>query len=256
MSSCIQWSFTGAVICYTAAFVLSWSPFQRAACAIFLGGILANGVSVVFRYSSAWPMMPLFQAPAFLPLTIGVLCLHPMLRRKPGNALRLSPILLLAFLALFFPKDYYLPFIHSATPFAHLYLLFGVLGKACLFRASTEAVQLLWLHFRPAAIAPEDPGGAGSVVHWSAWGFGLSSLSVFSGEIWSYLGWGSPIVWDDPTVMSTMSVWCLYACFLHLHLSRSWDLPKRLTVAVAGAVVLFVFTAAAEMGVFQWPNWH
>lgn len=256
MSACIQWSFAGAAICYTAAFALLWSPFQRLAGAVFLGGILANGVSVVFRYSSAWPMMPLFQAPAFLSLAIGVLCLNPMLRRKPGNALRLSPMLLTAYLALLFPKDYYLPFIHSATFFAHLFFLFGIVGKACLFLASVEALQLLWLDSRPAASATDDPGGARGVVHWIAWGFGFLSLSMFSGEMWSYLGWGSPIVWDDPTVMSTMSVWCLYACFLHLHLSRSWDLPRRLTAAVAGAVVLFVFTAAAEMGVFQWPNWH
>jgi len=246
----------GAAVCYTVAFALLWGPFKRPACVSFLVGLAANGVSAVCRYANAWPMLPLYQTPFFLPLLLGVLCVRPMLRQSPGNGLRLFPILYMTFLALFFPKDYYLPFVHSSTLFAHLFLFFGALGKACLFMAAAEAALLLLPLLRSAAISQAGQSLTNGVMRWIAWGFGSLTFSMFAGEIWSYLGWGSPIVWDDPAVLSSLSIWCMVACLLHVHLARSWGLPKRLGLAVAGAVLIFFFTTVAEIGVFQWPKWN
>lgn len=245
--------FQVAAILYVLSLTTLGGRFHGAASVLFLFGLGANLVSLVFRTMEVWPMFPLYQAPFFLPFAIGALSAPAVLRKWRWSSVRLLPVLFTALLALFFPKDYYLPFAQSATIFAHLFFLFGVLGRACFFVASTEAMIL----FIERARDSEAPiGGHATAMRWLPWGFAFLTISLFSGEAWSYLGWGSPVVWDDPSVAATMAIWCYYGCVLHLHLSRNWSSRGRLTATAAGALLVFLFTAVADTGVFQWPLWR
>ena len=76
---------------------------------------------------------------------------------------------------------------------------------------------------------------------------------MFTGEMWSYLGWGTPVVWEDPAITTTMATWFFYICLLHLHLTGSWTTRSRGIYAAAGALVIFVLNCVPELGPFRWP---
>ena len=86
------------------------------------------------------------------------------------------------------------------------------------------------------------------------WGYAFWTLSLFSGEIWSYLGWGTPVVWDDASFTTVMAIWFYYACFLHLHLLKSWDRKKIALFAFAGLPVIIFINFYTEMGRFCFPE--
>jgi ABC-type transport system involved in cytochrome c biogenesis permease subunit len=90
-------------------------------------------------------------------------------------------------------------------------------------------------------------------MRWSVWGFAFWTLSMFSGELWSYLGWGTPVVWDDPAITTVMATWFYYAYLLHLHLTGSWDIRSRTIYAAVGAVVVLSLNCLPEWGPFRWP---
>ncbi len=69
-------------------------------------------------------------------------------------------------------------------------LWFGVLGKACLLICGAWA----WTILRH----DETPGPRRKFSFYLVLGFAFWTLSLFSGEIWSYLGWGIPMVREDP----------------------------------------------------------
>ncbi|RLA97477.1 MAG: hypothetical protein DRG83_15805 [Deltaproteobacteria bacterium] len=77
---------------------------------------------------------------------------------------------------------------------------------------------------------------------------------MFSGELWSYLGWGNPVVWDDATIVMSMATWFYYVALLHLYLLKPWDARKRAYAAVAGLLLVFVFNVLPNLGSFRIPN--
>ena len=172
----------------------------------------------------------------------------------------LSAICFLSLTAVFFPNDFYLPFLKSRTIFSHLFFLPGVMAKACFIIAGIHAVD----HVRLRRTGSDKQAGkpeAGAVLknrswtsQWIVWGFAFWSISMFSGEIWSYLGWGSPVIWDDAAILTAMATWFYYACFLHLHLQKTWDSKRRAYAAVFGAALTLVFNFYPDLGKFQFPD--
>ena len=205
------------------------------------------------RYADSWPLLPLYQGPFFLPLCIGSLSFKILLREKATYTLAVTLICLLALIAVFFPKDFYLPFIQSKTIFSHLFFLFGVMARACFFVASIQAFFYLLQNYPSKKKGPYIDGS--SITRWIIWGFAFLTLSMFCGELWSYLGWGSPVVWEDATIITTMATWFYYGCFLHLHLLKTWNLERRSLFAAFGAPLVFILNCYPEMGKFQVPNW-
>jgi hypothetical protein len=196
-------------------------------------------------------MLPLYQGPFFLSFAVGVGSLRHIFIEGSEGLPHIALIAAIAVLALFFPKDYYLPFFQSNTVFSHLFFLFGVTAKACLLIASVEAGML----FRRRRHGKDlNSHRYGSVSGWITWGFAFLTLSMFAGEMWAYLGWGCPIVWEDSSIAVAMATWCYYACFLHLHLSRRWTSSGRLGFAAAGGLLVLFFTFYTELGPFQWPH--
>lgn len=212
-----------------------------------------NLLAVGLRCHQAWPMLPMHLGPVALPLCLGLFyplaarnC-EPCLRR-PTQRILLAVIVLLTALALCFPKDFYLPFLKSKTLLAHGFLWFGVVGKACFILSAVWAAN---------ALLPCQPSHAISAMgrshRWAALGFSLWTASMFSGELWSYLGWGTPVVWEDPALTLTMAAWFFYGCLLHLHLTRSWSQTHRALYASLGGLVMLTLTCLPDLGPFRIP---
>jgi hypothetical protein len=219
----------------------------------FWPALAANLVAVGVRYAAAWPMLPMYLGNAALPLCLAVLTLW-MRGTDPDTAATRRGVLVLAaaiaLSAVFFPKDFYLPFIKSQTLFAHLFLLFGILGKGCLLAAAAWAVSGL---IRGRAEPDAERYGLHRSLRWTVWGFAFWTGSMFSGELWSYLGWGTPVVWDDPAITTAMATWFFYICLLHLHLTGSWSTRARGIYTAAGALVIFCLNCIPDMGPLRWP---
>ena len=83
--------------------LLPWgiSVFSRC---LFCIGLLANLFSVIGRYYFSWPLMPMYQAPFFLPLFIGILSLKTIWHRQAGLRLLVVVNLHFIFDSRFFPK--------------------------------------------------------------------------------------------------------------------------------------------------------
>jgi hypothetical protein len=210
---------------------------------LFGAGLICNCVSLTLRYWISYPLLPLYQGPFFLPAATGVAGLWLL----PSFTLsRIFIVTLLAGSALFFPNDFYLPVIQFNTLFAHGFFLFGVMGQALFLVAGAAGAAIL---------AGPSPARAGRQVNQALlWGFFFWTLSVFSGGVWSWLGWGSPVVWDDPLMTCAMATWLLYAFLLHLHLTRFSSARARAWALLGGALFVFFFNHGLALGRFHLPR--
>jgi ABC-type transport system involved in cytochrome c biogenesis permease subunit len=154
---------------------------------------------------------------------------------------------LLGMVCWLFPKDFYLPFLKTATVFSHLHLAFTVLGKAAFLLAG------LWggCFFRAGQGSPEVYKRR--LTSLTALGFGFWTLSMFSGEIWSYRGWGLAVVWDDAVIVTFMATWFFFTGILHLYLTRLGTTGTRAALAVAGLVWVLLVNCWSDLGPYRPP---
>ena len=248
-----------AALCYLLSFAAACLPGRgrQAMWGFLSAALLANAAAAGIRYWTAWPMLPMYLGPQALPLCLSVLLLFP----RPGGkdvyvrGVILFLTVLIAFAAVLFPKDFYLPFLQSNTLSAHLFFVFGIAGKGCFLVGAARAFSNL-LYGR----ASRKPGVVGSKelspgrlwLDWTIWGFAFWTLSMFSGELWTYMGWGTPVVWDDPAITTAMATWFFYVCFLHLHLTGTWSLRGRMAYVAAGAPLIMILNIIPELGPFRW----
>jgi hypothetical protein len=248
-----QLSFKLAALLYALSLVVSSRPISAKLFRLLLLPALgANLVSVSWRYWQAWPMLPMYLGPVVLPLCLGLLlCVDGQTAGEPAvRRWLLGVTALLAFMGVCFPKDFYLPFLKSLTPLAHLFLAFGAAAKACfLFASAWALVGLLPIKAGSGRASHYFQRGT----HWTVWGFGWATLSMFAGELWSYLGWGTPVVWDEPAITLTMATWFFYICLLHLHLTGSWSARSRGIYTAAGAIVIVALGSLPDLGPCRWP---
>ncbi|RLA88331.1 MAG: hypothetical protein DRG58_08240 [Deltaproteobacteria bacterium] len=252
MTQVSQTTFYLAAFFYTLSWITALGRCPRVSLVLLAVGLGTNFWSIVCRYVSSWPLLSMFQGPFFLPFFLGVLSFKIILRTPPESLLLISLIFILAGVAILFPKDCYLPFLQSKTVFAHLFFLSGVIARACFFIAAVQA----FVYLCPDSLVkiPAVPRDDLSFIRWIIGGFAFLTLAMFCGEMWSYLGWGSPVLWDDAMITTTMATWFYYVGFLHLHLFKNWSLEKRSCCAAVGALLVFIFNCYPEMGKYQVPN--
>lgn len=216
--------------------------------------VLANAAAVAMRYYYAWPMLPMYLGPAATALFLGTVAIFADNGERKASAKRLLLLLtaLLAATAALFPKDFYLPFLKSKTILSHLFFIFGVAGKGCFLTGSIWAAVGL---FSKQGFGENGPRRSPTdrAFRWTVWGFAFWTLSMFSGEMWSYMGWGAPVVWDEPAIATSMATWFFYVCLMHLHLTRTWSARGRAIYAAAGALVVFCLNFLPELGPFRRP---
>jgi hypothetical protein len=250
LSPCLLWPALAGYGCALLATMFNLN--RRGVDWPMMVAALLCALAFVLRYAAAWPMMPMHLGLVGMAATLGLLaCVGrlragetPQVRLEQG--LTLATLILLLLAALLFPKDFYLPFVRSATPWAHLFLLFAILGKSLLLMAAVRALTLLL--GKQARLTGQQLGSAMTV---SLWGFALLTVSMFCGETWSYLGWGSPVVWQDPAIAAGMVLWFYWVCLLHLHHTRGWRPRHRAVFMVVGGVLVLGFGCHPDLGPFR-----
>jgi len=226
---------------------LTLLPLQKKAWSIFFLclGLTANLVSTMIRHLSVWPLLPMYAEPFSLPFCMAVLAVILICLRKTEQGLYIVPLIIIfSLIGVFFPNDFYLPILKSRTIFSHIFFFFTVAAHACF---AVGAVQALLFVFRK--VEKKSPIFPQFII----WGFFCYSLALFSVQVWSYLGWSSPVVWTNHILTSSAATWFYYACFLHLHLLRKWRAKHRAIFAVAGFVLVFFFNYLPETGKFRMP---
>jgi hypothetical protein len=258
-----QLFFKIATCFYGLSLGIAFLPDRRRSviCFFLCPALIANAAAVLLRYQQAWPMLPMYLGPVALPLCLGVFIFLIRQRDREGTLtgrIILTQILVISLAALLFPKDYYLPFVKSQTIWAHLFFLFGVAGKGCFLVSAAWAMASLSGKKQLTSPTPNTEHRLPVTHHqrtlrWTVWGFAFWTLSMFTGEMWSYMGWGTPVVWEDSAITTTMATWFFYICLLHLHLTGTWTIRSRGVYAAAGALVIFVLNCMPELGPFRWP---
>ncbi len=115
-------------------------------------------------------------------------------------------------------------------------------------------------------------GGVFAILHlrsgerrWDAWSYVSIHMSVIfgvavlvTGSIWAKASWGHWWVWDEPTLVSFLIVFLLYACYQPLRFSIEDPERQAQTAAVfavvAGAFVPVCFTAVRMAESFTHPE--
>ena len=87
-----------------------------------------------------------------------------------------------------------------------------------------------------------------------AWGFALWTPAMFCGELWSWLGWGTAVVWEDPALLLMMAAWFLAVAALHPHFSRTLGLKARAAWTAGCGLGILVLGLLADFGPFR-PLW-
>ncbi len=214
---------------------------------IFFAGLLCNFISLGLRYWICFPMLPLYQGAFFLPFIVGIIGIYYHVFRSnilPGFFL----VNVLAWSACLFPNDFYLPFLQFKTCFAHGFFLLGVIGKSMFLLGGCVAAQVIFSKEKEDIEAIKTMGKIVS------WGFIFWTLSVFAGAAWSWLGWGSPVIWDDPLMATTMATWLLYSLLLHLHLFTFSNIKVRAWCFLGSGFFVFFFNCVTELGQFKLPG--
>lgn len=247
-----EYIFNLSTLLMAISFPLSYLKGRGGAAAfgaMFWAAAIAGLAYIGCRYWAAWPMTPMYLGTAALP---PVLALAAWSASRPVSADQRLFVMrraiglccLVGAASILFPKDFYLPFLKTTSIFSHLHLFFTILGKAALMMAGLWA----WAGLR----ASEDNRAAQAhFQNWLMWGFALWTLGMFAGEIWSYQGWGIPVVWDDAVIVCFMATWFYYIGLLHLHLTRSWSAKSRSLAAMAGIVLILALNCYPDLGPYR-----
>lgn len=205
-------------------------------------------------------MMPMYISSAVLPLFLGLIYIFfYRYMEKPGGRSARRFILFFAFLisalTCLFPKDFYIPFLKSAVIFSHLFLVFGILGKGCFLASTAWSIGGFINACLPQIGDPEKCmiQAEKPAIKWAIGGFAFFTVSMFSGELWSCLVWGTPVIWDDPGLTCVMAAWFFYVGMLHLHLTGAWKLKARTLYAACGGIAVNFFNIMPDTGPFRWP---
>jgi hypothetical protein len=242
-----------SVIFYILSFILSLKSNQLSLIKlILLAGVLANGASVVLRYITALPMSPMYMDAAGILLFLGITVLFT----RKDNLFTLKTatglVSFLSILAVFFPKDYYLPFIKTLTVFSHLFIIFGIAGKGCFLIGGLWGISSLFNQGRSITEEHQKILVKKSFI-WIILGFSLWTLSMFFGELWSYIGWGTPVEWEDPVITTAMAIWFYYIGLLHIHLTNFGNSKWRGIITASGVPVILFLTYLTNLGPYRNP---
>lgn len=230
--------------------VSAWMPgkARRATKPLWWLSAIAGIVYAGLRYWMTWPMTPMFSGSILYPPLLAILgswSLNGADDRSAALVRRwlITSGLVVVLVGVCFPKDFYVPIIKTTSLYAHGVLVFGSLGRASLLIAAGWGLAALCGHDHVMQ----------RMFRWIVWGFGFWTLSLFSGEVWSYSGWGVPMVWEDPTTLTAIGTWLFYVGAIHLHLGGLWSRRARASMSVLGAVLILVLNGGPDMGPLRNP---
>ncbi len=232
-------AYAGSLLCHVL-------QRERGAEWWFAAGFILHTVSQVSRAWFIGILTPnaMLEGITFFPWCLALIAVGLRLARQ-NRALvstTLAPILVFVFVALVYPKGIFPPSPLTGTLFAFLFFLFEVPAHACF--AAGAWFAYLYLRRR------EPQGIFDSFI---LWGFLLYSVAQVVGAIWSYLGWAHLYMWNNRHMQSA-AVWCCYAAYLHLRFMPAWDTRRKSWYAVAGFVLVLVFSYGGHFNEMRMPR--
>lgn len=245
-----RWVLKVEALLLLLALIAAWLPGRagRAANPAWWAAAAVGAWYAGLRYWMTWPMTPMFSGSILFPPLLALLGVPALRggRAEGAPAMRRWLIacgLVVVLVGVCFPKDFYVPIVKTTSLYAHGVLLFGSLGRACLFIAGGWGCAALCGH--------------GNVMQrmfrWMIWGFAFWTLSLFSGEVWSYSGWGVPMVWEDASTLTAIATWLFYVGAIHLHLGGLGSRRMRAGMSVLGVALVLVLNGGPDMGPFRNP---
>jgi hypothetical protein len=245
-----RWVLKIEALLLLLALIYAWMPgkARRIATPLWWLSAMAGIAYAGMRYWMTWPMTPMFSGSILYPpllVMLGSGSLKGADERSAALVRRwlMTSGLVVVLLGVCFPKDFYVPIIKTTSLYAHGVLVFGSLGRACLFIAAGWGLAALCGHTLVMQ----------RMFRWIVWGFGFWTLSLFSGEVWSYSGWGVPMVWEDASTLTAIGTWLFYVGVIHLHLGGVWSRRMRAEMSGLGAVLILVLNGGPDMGPFRNP---
>ncbi len=247
LSACVLHLLTGCLLLRD-----SW---RKAAAAALPVGCGLSAWYCAWRYYHAYPMLPLHLEPAALIAALSLLQTFFFFRDKKrpyGRAREIilqTVIIYLSLSVLLFPKDFYLPFIRSISIWSHFMLWSSAIGRCLLLAGACESlIFLLYKQWRE--------GDRSRILRrclgWCRWGFTFLTLSIFSGEMWCYFGWGTPIIWHDPGITTVMALWLYWVGVLHLHHLKLSG-RQRALLTLGGGLLLLTLGCHPDLGPLRPP---
>lgn len=220
---------------------------------IMLGSLCCTFVVFFDRYLDSLPMMPMHLGMLGITCMVGVIWCCDILadrqyHRSCESIVVLICLLILTAASILFPKDFYLPFVRSISLWAHLFFTLGIIGKGLLLYGGIVPLAYFVENREEGPSLNERISARMKLI---VWGYGILALSMFTGETWSYLGWGTPVVWQDPAITTVIGLWFYWTCFLHLHYMRNWTANRRAVFMVGGGVLVLILGAHPDMGPFR-----
>lgn len=194
-------------------------------------GLAANIVALIGRGYIAGTWYPslmvaeLFILPAIMALM--VVLLFGWGRIVEGR-LALAPFAICCGITMLLPVEAPLPWVKYQTIVAALFFLTEALSFALLVVAGVLAFACL----------VSDKNIEESYSRMILWGFMVFTLCQISGAVWAYLGWSYPFSWSTRHLTSA-SLWCLYAAFIHAHFIGIH--PRLKAMCAAFGIIPFMY---------------
>lgn len=205
--------------------------------ALLLGFVVHSASQVVrcWRFGF-FTLEGAFQIDYFLPWSLAVMVLLHLSRQEESQQSKiltaLWPLGISSLLACCFP-----PSCHAPTPFtptwtAYFFFIFEALAHACFILSGWRAIEYLIKHQHESFFNG-----------YAVWGFVFYSLAQLTGCAWAYLGWGGLFHWGTRHIHSA-ALWCFYCSYLHTPFVKGFNLRKRASFALGGAMLaLLLFFA-------------
>ncbi len=261
-----EWSrrlFDIALFSYVGAMVASFAflAFRRRSLSIVstalgVAGLLANVASIVTRGVAAgrtpWGNMyeysSLLAALAVLVYLVGVEWRAKL--RTLGGFVYAFVVFTMAMAVSFFyvgPQDL-LPALNSYWRQIHVTSMIvasSLLGIGCVITVLYLAKQRLEQR-KPEGALPSAEALDQMAYRFVAFGFAIWTFGVLCGAIWAQQAWGRYWGWDPKETWSFIT-WVVFAGYLHARATSGWKGRRAATVALVGAVCLFVTYYAVNL---------
>ncbi|MBN2041878.1 MAG: cytochrome c biogenesis protein CcsA [Spirochaetes bacterium] len=238
---------------YTLSAISAAVRFKKIRNILFSAGTAAILFSLLLRIYYYHPLMCLFQEPYIISFFTGIMTVFLFLAsRNSGLFVYTGTItLILTLFLIFMPGDIYVSFRQTNSLFAHVYSFFSSFARACYLCAGAIAVRCIIKYREADTLRFSDNSIIANII---IAGYCLHSIGMFSGGLWSYAGWGTPVQWQSHIFLGMAGVWFFYSWFLHVKLSVNNRKPVLTYAALAGGILTFIFSYLPDTGKFNIPG--
>jgi hypothetical protein len=243
--------FLAGTAFYLLSAVLAVISMTKTRNIFFVMGTAAVLASAALRIYYNLPLICLFQEPYIIVFFAGFITIYLYLfKRDSGLCVYAGgATVVLSLYTLIFPGDIYMSFAKTNSLFAHGYSLFSSLARALYLCTGAMALRgIVRTVSREQRVSDNEITGNLIIA-----GYCIHSLGMFSGGLWSYVGWGTPVQWQSHIFLGMAGVWFYYSWHLHLKLSLGPGKARLSYSTLGGGIVTFIFSFLPETGKLSIP---